>query len=37
MNTAVARSGGNVAASNIGFVIPIAQAMAIATQVIQGS
>ncbi len=37
VNTAVARSGGNVAASNIGFVIPIAQAMALATQVIQGS
>ena len=34
VNTAVARSGGSVAASNIGFVIPIEQAMAIARQVI---
>ena len=34
VNTAVARSGGTVAASNIGFVIPIDQAMAIAQQVI---
>jgi len=34
VNTAVARSGGSVAASNIGFVIPIDQAMAIANDVI---
>ncbi len=34
VNTAVARSGGTIAASNIGFVIPIEQAMAIAQQVI---
>ena len=37
VNTAVARSGGSVAASNIGFVIPIDQAMAIAQQVIAQS
>jgi len=37
VNTAVARSGGTVAASNIGFVIPIDQAMAIAEQVIAES
>lgn len=37
VNTAVARSGGSVEASNIGFVIPIDQAMAIAEQVIAQS
>jgi putative serine protease PepD len=37
VNTAVARSGGSVAASNIGFVIPIDQAMQVASQVIAGN
>lgn len=37
INTAVARSGGAVAASNIGFVIPIDQAMAIANEVISAN